>query len=170
MFQMIYANGEMTADMQELYHDIRGRFPHNFPFLHNITALLQTTNAVFEKWEEPKLLVEQAHYENPQDYECHSIQEDFVPKSRYDLSYQDCSMLLIDASLITDAAFLYYLPGIAHGVFYDGNDQMFFLSRLRTVDTDLLADDECQVLHDLLLATQELEAYWQSLEAEEWIS
>ena len=157
----------MTPTMQEVYRDIYKKFQHDFPLLHAIMDLVQTTRHVFEKRKKPALLVERAHYENPQDYECHSIQHDFAKKSRQDLSYQDCSMFLIDALLITDEAFLHYLPRVVYGVFCEGNDQTLFLSRLQTIDRSPLTAEEVPVIQGLLRAAQELEVYWQSVEDEE---
>ena len=71
-------SNHITVAMQDVYRDIHDRFPHHFPHLLAILELVQTTHDTFEKREKPALLVERPHYENPQDYECHSIQHDFA--------------------------------------------------------------------------------------------
>lgn len=80
------------------------------------------------------------------------------------MTSEQCSMMLIDGTLISDEALCYFLPRLAKAVFEERRNEYFLYNRLEKIDKNLLNQEQRQVVDRLITSLKKLE---QEIEMEE---
>jgi hypothetical protein len=113
--------------------------------------LINILESKFTRAECPKNITvcsEKDHFKR--DEECKSIERDFAGKDRNDMSYNDCSAMIIDGPLIKKEAFLYFLPRLAKAVFEEDGDSFMLLQNLESFNLEAFSKDKADVLKELI--------------------
>lgn len=89
--------------------------------------------------------------------EYRSIEADFGGRKREELSYPECSMLLVDGAMVTPEAFFYFLPRLAEAVLHEEGDWVLLGLRLDALGTDLLNSEQADAVSRLHSELESLE-------------
>lgn len=93
-----------------------------------------------------------------------AIQHDYCNVSRDEMTYEQCSMMIIDGVLISDKSLCYFLPRLARAVFQESGNEFLLYRRLEYFDKNLLSQEQKTILDCLITSLKELE---QEIEMEE---
>jgi len=86
-----------------------------------------------------------------------AIQEDYCSISRDEMTAQQCSMMIIDAPLISDESLCYLLPRLARAVFQESGNEYLLYRRLEYLDKNLLSQEQTIILDCLITSLKKLE-------------
>lgn len=86
-----------------------------------------------------------------------AIQQDYCSISRDEMTAQQCSMMIIDAPLISDESLCYFLPRLARAVFQESGNENLLYRRLEYLDKNLLNQEQKTILDYLITSLKELE-------------
>ena len=128
------------------------------------TSLLDDIEKAFSSFPQPLII-----YAAPADTditkgEYSAIQQDYCSISREEMTYEQCSMMLIDGTLISDESLCYFLPRLARAVFQESGNECLLYQRLEYIDKNLLIQEQKTILDCLITSLKELE---QEIEMEE---
>ncbi len=73
------------------------------------------------------------------------------------MTYEQCAMMLVDRSLISDEALCYFLPRLARAVFQEGGNEYLLYRRLEALNKNLLNQEQKKILNCLITSLKELE-------------
>lgn len=130
----------------------------------NYTSLLDNINKAFVSFTKPLII-----YANPADTDITkgdylAIQQDYGSISRSQMTYKQCSMMIIDGTLISDESLCHFLPRLAKAVFQESGNEFLLYRRLEYLDKHLLSQEQKTILDYLITSLKELE---QEIEIEE---
>jgi hypothetical protein len=94
----------------------------------------------------------------PGDPERQMIEADFGRKSPDALTYDECSMLLVDGGLVTRDAFFYFLPRLAKAVLWEGGDWTLLWLRLDVLGAEGLTSQQTEAVSRLQAELEVIEA------------
>ncbi len=126
-------------------------------------SLLDDINQAFSTFKKPFLipiLPEKGVLEG----EYLAIQRDFDKISKDEMSDEQCSMMICDSWLISDAALCYFLPRLARSVLQKRGLGDLLYSRLEKINETFLNQEQKAILNRLIFILKELE---KELEIEE---
>lgn len=121
------------------------------------TSLLDNIERTFSSFKKPSII-----YANPTDEpitkgEYLKIQHDFAGLSRDQMTYEQCSMMLVDGALISDEALCYFLPRLARAVFQEGGNEYLLYRRLERINKSLLNQEHQKIVDCLITSLKEFE-------------
>ena len=93
-----------------------------------------------------------------------AIQQDYGSVSRDEMTYEQCSMMIVDGILISDESLCYSLPRLARAVFQESGNEYLLYRRLEYLDKNLFSQEQKTILDCLITSLKELE---QEIEMEE---
>lgn len=128
------------------------------------TSLVYDIEKLFSSFTKPLII-----YAAPADTditkgEYSASQQDYCSISREKMTYEQCSMMLIDGALISDESLCYFLPRLARAVFQESGNECLLYQRLEYLDKNLLIQEQKTILDCLITSFKELE---QEIEMEE---
>lgn len=85
------------------------------------------------------------------------IQQDYGSVSRDEMTYEQCSMMIIDGVLISDESLCYFLPRLAKAVFQEGANGYLLYRRLKHFDNYPLNHEQKKILECFITSLKELE-------------
>jgi hypothetical protein len=115
---------------------------------------LRELYAAFQGWPQPNRVTEDV----PDDLERQMIERDFGGKSGDDLTYRQCSMLLVDGALVSANAYFFFLPRLARAVLQEGGDWVLLELRLDALGRERLNPQQVEAVYRLQTELDSIEA------------
>lgn len=130
----------------------------------NYTSLLDDIEKAFSSFTRPLIIYAAPANTDITKGDYSAIQQDYGSISRSEMTYEQCSMMIIDGPLISDESLCYFLPRLARAVFQENGNEYLLYRRLEYLDKNLLSQEQKTILDCLITSLKELE---QEIEMEE---
>jgi len=117
--------------------------------------LLQSVSKAFESIIRPTSVC--TAFESVADPERKQIDKDFGGLDKDAMTYEQCATMLIDAALITDDAFIYFVPRLLKAVLYENGNEYFLYTRLAQLRRSILSEEQVKVVDETIAALTKLE-------------
>jgi hypothetical protein len=130
----------------------------------NYTSLLDDIEKAFSSFTKPLIIYAVPANTDITKGDYLAIQQDYGSISRDEMTYEQCSMMIIDAPLISDESLCYFLPRLARAVFQKSGNEFLLYRRLEYLDKNLLSQKQKTIIECLITSLKELE---QEIEMEE---
>lgn len=130
----------------------------------NYTSLLDDIEKAFSSFTKPLIIYAAPTNTDITKGEYSAIQQDYCSISRDEMTYEQCSMMIIDGALISDESLCYFLPRLARAVFQESGNEFLLYRRLEYLDKNLLSQEQKTILDCLITSLKEHE---QEIEMEE---
>ena len=153
---------------RKVFSEGHAKYQAKFPNLAKSDDLLTKIYDQFKTRKKPKFIVNQKRLNDPKDYECKSIQKAFKLKTVKNLTPYDCWTMLVDGHLLSDDAYLHFLPRLFEYVLEDPIKEDLLSSRLKSLDKRNLSSDENTIIEKIKIVTAEIEEYWGMLGAQNY--
>lgn len=127
--------------------------------MNNDEDLISELENDFSSFERPIVIYQESITE-----EKRRIQNELGHRIREDMDYEECTLFLFEGPLISDEAYLYFLPRLARAVFYEDANEFFMYRRLERINQSILTEFQQRTLKRLINALKKKEA---DLEEEE---
>ena len=127
-------------------------------------SLLDNINKAFSSFTRPLIIYAAPANIDITKGDYSAIQQDYGSVSRDEMTYEQCSMMIVDGVLISDASLRYFLPRLARAVFQEGANEYLLYRRLEHFDKYPLNQEQKTILDCLITSLKELE---QEIETEE---
>lgn len=127
-------------------------------------SVLNDINKAFSSFKKPSIIYAAPESGDISKGEYLAIQQDYCGISRDEMTYEQCSMMIIDRPLISDEALCYFLPRLARAVFQENGNEFLLYRRLEYINKNLFNQKQKILLECLIGSLKEVE---QELEAEE---
>lgn len=130
--------------------------------MSNYKDFISELESEFSSFEKPIVIYRKSITE-----EKRRIQSEFGHRVREDMDYEACATFLFEGTLISDEAYLYFLPRLARAVFYEDAYEFFMYCRLEKIDKNILTESQCRILERLIESLKEKEALLEKEEQRE---
>ena len=127
-------------------------------------SLLDNINKAFSSFAKPLIIYAAPANIDITKGDYSAIQQDYGNVSRDEMTYEQCSMMVVDGVLISDESLCYFLPRLARAVFQEGANEYLLYRRLKHFDKYLLNQEQKKILECFITSLKELE---QEIEMEE---
>lgn len=127
-------------------------------------SLLDNINKAFSSFAKPLIIYAAPANIDITKGDYSAIQQDYGNVSRDEMTYEQCSMMVVDGVLISDESLCYFLPRLARAVFQEGANGYLLYRRLKHFDKYPLNQEQKKILECFITSLRELE---QEIEMEE---
>ncbi|WP_353570625.1 hypothetical protein [Candidatus Albibeggiatoa sp. nov. BB20] len=86
------------------------------------------------------------------------LQQEFGNKPRECMTYNDCTRLIFEGSLLSDNAYLYLSPRLAQATLIEDGNEFLMYCRLERINQNILAQCQQKILNQLINALKQKEA------------
>jgi hypothetical protein len=119
--------------------------------------LLDSVEANFRCFKKPDIIHNAKNEEDAKKGSYPAVQEDFGNLVRENMSHNDCIEMIYELSVISDEAVFYFLPNLSKTVLCDEGNELFFYSRLESINTNCLSHEQKKVILELIEAAKKKE-------------
>ena len=121
------------------------------------TSLLDDIDKAFSSFRKPSKIHTAPENNSITKGEYLAIQHNFGGILREKITDKQCSMILVDGSLISDEALCYFLTRLVTAVFPERGNEYLLYRRLEHLDRNLLSQEQKKMLDCLITSLKELE-------------
>ncbi len=112
------------------------------------TQIIHQIKRIYGKMPHPDIIVNDI---DDNSYEANSIRKDFGYLEPDKMDALQCSMMIIDSSLITDATLLYFLSALVELTIENNGHYDLLYRRLERVDKDKLTIEQSNVINEIIV-------------------
>ncbi|MCV6636686.1 hypothetical protein [Candidatus Albibeggiatoa sp. nov. NOAA] len=87
-----------------------------------------------------------------------NLEFEFKHKTRDNLNYDDCTRLLFEAPLLSDEAYLHFVPRLAKAAFIEDANAFFLYNHLEKINQNILTGSQKILLQQLIIELKQIEA------------
>lgn len=120
------------------------------------SSLINDINEAFSSFKKPSIIYAAPASEDISKGEYLVIQQDYCSILRDEMTYEQCSMMIIDGQLISDEALCYFIPRLARAVFQENGNQFLLYRRLENLNKNFLSQEKKYCWNCLLAVSKSL--------------